>query len=87
MRAVVRYRVDDTAGVVMSVGYLAFCIVCAAGWVRHVVWTIGKLASDQGATAGQMVLGAVGTFMPPIGVFHGFIIWFRFGDGSLGCGA
>jgi hypothetical protein len=37
MRAVLRYRVDHTAGVVLAVGYLAFCVVCAAGWVRHVV--------------------------------------------------
>jgi hypothetical protein len=82
MRAVLRHRIDHTAGVVLAVGYLAFCLVCAAGWVRHVVWTIGKLASDQGATAGQMVLGAVGTFMPPIGVLHGFIIWYRNGFGG-----
>lgn len=46
-----------------------------AAWVTHVIWIIGALASDAGATGGQMMLGAVGAFMPPVGVIHGFMIW------------
>ena len=47
--------------------------ICA--WVTHVVWIIGALASDVGATGGQMLLGAIGAFMPPVGVIHGVLIW------------
>lgn len=50
-----------------------------AAWVTHIIWIIAKLAGDEGATVGQMVLGAIGAFMPPIGVVHGVMIWFGFG--------
>lgn len=59
-------------------GFVVFGMVLAsiAAWATHVVWIIRVLASDKGATAGQIVLGAVGAFMPPVGVVHGVMIWF-----------
>jgi hypothetical protein len=65
-------------------GFLGFVVItygiaCVVAWITHVVWIIGKLASDHGATVGQMVLGAIGAFMPPVGIVHGFMIWFGFG--------
>jgi hypothetical protein len=54
-------------------------VACVAAWITHVVWIIKALASAAGATVGQMVLGALGAFMPPIGVIHGFMIWFGVG--------
>lgn len=55
----------------------AVIIVMAAisAWLTHVVWLIGKLASDAGATDGQIVLGLIAAFVPPIGAFHGFLLW------------
>lgn len=62
-------------------GFIAIGIVlaCFAAWVTHVIWIIQTLSSGIEATAGQMVLGALGAFMPPIGVIHGFMIWFGIG--------
>lgn len=54
---------------------IAIVIACAAAWITHIVWVISALASDAGATVGQMVLGGVGAFMPPVGVIHGIMIW------------
>lgn len=56
-----------------------FVISCIASWLTHVVWIIAKLAGNAGATAGQIVLGILGSFVPPIGVIHGFMIWFGAG--------
>lgn len=58
---------------------ILFGVTCFAAWVTHIVWIIGKLAGDAGATVGQMVLGALGAFMPPVGAIHGFMIWFGSG--------
>lgn len=58
---------------------VAIILASAAAWVTHIVWIIRTLAGDAGATVGQMVLGALGAFMPPIGVIHGFLIWFGLG--------
>lgn len=53
--------------------------VTAAAWVTHAIWIISKLASDAGATAGQIILGIAGTVVPPFGVIHGIMIWFGVG--------
>lgn len=61
------------------VGLLALFTGIAA-WVTHVIWIIMTLASSTPpATVGQMVLGALGVFIPPVGVIHGFMIWFGAG--------
>lgn len=48
-----------------------------AAWATHVIWIITKLASGAGATGGQIALGIIGAFMPPVGIGHGYIIWFQ----------
>lgn len=47
-----------------------------AAWVTHVVWTVKLLASGDNATVGQMLLGAGGSVIPPLGIIHGFTLWF-----------
>lgn len=62
-----------------AIAFIAFIFASIAAWFTHIVWIISVLASDAGATGGQMVLGALGAFMPPVGVVHGFMIWFGAG--------
>ncbi len=57
----------------------AIVISIPAAWVTHFVWVIRKLAGDAGVTVGQMVLGALGAFVPPIGILHGYMIWLGVG--------
>lgn len=56
-----------------------FAFAAVSAWVTHIVWIIGTLASDAGATASQMVLGAIGAFMLPVGVVHGVMLWLGYG--------
>lgn len=63
----------------LGVMWVALILACIGAWATHVVWIIAKLASDKGATVGQMVLGGLGAFMPPVGVVHGFMIWLGVG--------
>lgn len=70
----------DTIFAGLSIGgVLALIAVPVAAWTTHLIWIIRTLASDLGATVGQMVLGAIGAFMPPVGVVHGLLIWFGSG--------
>ena len=55
---------------------LTLTLSAMVAWVTHVVWIVKALASDAGATAGQIVLGLLGAVIPPVGVIHGYIIWF-----------
>lgn len=68
---------DISDGAALTV--LGICILSLFAWVTHIVWIIKTLASPVGATFGQMALGAIGAFMPPVGVVHGFMIWFGVG--------
>lgn len=68
-------RIESTVWLSM----ILFGITSFAAWVTHIVWVIGKLAGDTGATMGQMALGAIGAFMPPVGAIHGVMIWFGSG--------
>ena len=70
---------DDFYAVIGMSGIAALFIVPVAAWITHIIWIIGALASHAGATAGQMVLGGIGAFMPPVGVIHGIMIWLGIG--------
>jgi hypothetical protein len=67
----------------MGLGFLAFSAVmgvaAVAAWLTHLMWIISKLAGDAGVTLGQITLAILGTFVPPIGVLHGIMIWFGMG--------
>lgn len=76
MRARYSSSVAPETQAVVQFGCLGAFLACVAAWVTHVVWIITTLASDKGATVGQMVLGVLGAFIPPIGVVHGLLIWF-----------
>lgn len=57
-------------------GCLLFLIPLAA-YITHIIWAISTLSSDVAASLGQIVLAAIGLF-PPIGIIHGFYLWFGF---------
>jgi hypothetical protein len=54
-------------------------MVAGVAWITHIIWVIGKLAGPVGITGGQIALAFLGTFVPPIGVIHGVMIWFGAG--------
>ena len=65
----------SSGGVITALSLVATCI---AAWATHIIWIIASLSSDAW-TWGHIALGAFGAFMPPVGVVHGFMIWFGAG--------
>lgn len=63
---------DDIA----AVSLMGFIVTGFFGWITHIVWVIGKIAGSAPVTGGEMAIGVIGAFMPPIGAIHGVIIWF-----------
>lgn len=65
----------------LSIGVVLLIIAsftAFVAWATHVVWIITALISDAW-TWGQVAIGVIGAFMPPVGVIHGFMIWFGVG--------
>lgn len=58
------------------VGVFGIIIACLAAWVTHVIWWVGLAMNEQLDTGGEIVLAVVGTLFAPIGVIHGFMLWF-----------
>jgi len=69
------YQPESTGG---ALTLIFFVLACIAGWITHVIWIITVLASTAGATLGQVALGFLGAFTFPVGIIHGWILWFQF---------
>lgn len=68
-----------STGAAFSFSVVALALTALAAWATHIVWIISTLADDAGATFGQIALGAIGAFMPPVGMVHGLMVWFGVG--------
>lgn len=53
-----------------------FVLSCLAAWVTHIIVAIGALIGSTSVSIAYGILLAVGVFMPPVGVIHGFGVWF-----------
>lgn len=54
----------------LFLGAVGLVLTMIAGWITNVVWTF-----QQGNFV-DLALGIVGIFVPFIGAFHGFWLWF-----------
>lgn len=71
-----RMDIEEKAGF----GCFLAILTGAAAWITHVVWCINALAA--GAYASQIALMVIGTIFFPVGIIHGFMIWFGYGMGA-----
>ena len=63
-----------------AAGVIAFFLLILSAipaYITHFIWMITTMmATDPAATGGQMVLAILGVVAPPVGVVHGWILWF-----------
>ena len=55
---------------------ITFFLAVLSAYITHLKWALALLTSDATASTGQYILSVFGTFMPPIGVIHGVMLWF-----------
>lgn len=61
---------------IFGLACIGFLISLVAAYVTHLVWIVQMLASDAGMTAGKVLLSVFGTLFFPLGILHGYVIWF-----------
>ena len=71
-------RKEDTVRNLID-AYNFFTTLLLAAWGTHIWWTLAKLATS--AASGHVLTGLIGTFLPPLGIIHGVMIWFGRGLG------
>lgn len=67
---------DDVMTVGALICLVAIIIAPFAAWVTHVVWWINLAMNEEMDTLGEFALAVIGTLFFPIGIIHGFILWF-----------
>lgn len=55
---------------------IALALTAIAGWVTHIIWSIGTILGDLPMTINQGVVAVIGAIVPPIGTIHGVYLWF-----------
>lgn len=73
-----KYDPVDDLGLAGAIGCFGFLITMIGAWATHVIWIIDKLQSDAGTTAGQMLLGILGSVIFPVGCIHGVMLWIQY---------
>ena len=63
-------------GVVAVWSIIAFVVSLFAAWGTHVVVSILALTGDASVQLGYGFLLLAGIFFPPLGVIHGYGVWF-----------
>ncbi len=64
--------VSASAIIAAVAGFFTFVVA----YLIHVVWTVTMAMNEQLDTVSEWFLALIGLFMPPIGIIHGFVIWF-----------
>lgn len=70
---------DEIITGTLIIGLLLFMAAAFVAWATPIGWIITKLAGNAGITVGQFILALLGTFVPPVGIIHGVMIWFGLG--------
>ena len=60
-------------------GVLGFILASFAAYLTHIVWVISTLTGEAAVTTAQIVMSLLGTFVAPVGVIHGVMIWLGYG--------
>lgn len=68
-------KAKASAGLAWPVAVFGLIAATVAGWITHIVVTIQYLVGGGDSIAYAALL-VVGAFMAPVGVIHGWGIWF-----------
>jgi hypothetical protein len=56
---------------------LVACIISLIpAYITHVVWWVRLLMNNEMDTVGEGFLALAGMIFPPIGIIHGYTLWF-----------
>lgn len=68
----------DAGGVIGEIAGITLVFTCIAAFFRHLWWIATICMTPMGVvTAGQVLLAIFGVVFPPLGVVHGFWLWFH----------
>lgn len=56
--------------------FVLFLLISFFAWVTHIVWWVSLVISGELDTISEAVIAIIGTLFAPVGVIHGFILWF-----------
>lgn len=71
-----RWTIQDTTYLILGLFSIFVVISSIAAWLTHVIWSIKLLMAATTPLWNQVVLAVIGALFAPVGVIHGWILWF-----------
>ena len=69
----------NNMGLTTALLILSAAISSFAAWITHIVFCISAITSAGGNVLGGVAMLLFGVLVPPLGVIHGWMIWFGAG--------
>lgn len=67
----------DPGEVILALGIFGGIGAVVAAYITHLIWIVKILMFSSGSIPiGHAILAVIGLIFPPLGVIHGFVIWF-----------
>jgi len=64
------------AEILTALSVIGFVVSLFAAYITHLVWSVISAMNASLDTVSEWFLVFAGLFFPPIGIVHGFVIWF-----------
>jgi len=69
--------ITQIIGNIVGIALIAGVVIGTVGaYITHVIWWLQLAMSGQMDTNGEVVIAVLGTLVPPIGMIHGWMVWF-----------
>ena len=59
-----------------AMGMLILFLSTIPAYLTHLFWSLHGLFSGTFTETAQYVVACLGAFLPPVGVLHGYYLWF-----------
>jgi len=62
--------------IIAELSGIGFVVSLFAAYITHLVWSLTLLMNAQADTLSEWFLVLIGLVFPPLGIVHGYMIWF-----------
>jgi hypothetical protein len=57
-------------------GFILLALPTIPAYITHLLWSLSGLSDGTLDQVNEYLIAGFGIFMPPIGVIHGYYLWF-----------
>ena len=71
-------KVASGIGGTVFIAWILLLISAIPAWITHIIWIVSNLGADN--VVAVLLFGLFALFVAPVGIVHGWALWFGGGD-------